>query len=100
MLGSSLESDVCEPDESDFDEATMPRSKIEGPCVAADEGSGIEDCIRDEGKPLVDAEWGEDREEDRGGVGVDPRAGASATTVLGAEAARVRLERHAHQAVG
>ena len=60
MRGSSLESDGCEPDESDFDEATMPRLEIEGPCVAADEGSGIEDCIRDEGKPLVDAWWGKD----------------------------------------
>ena len=27
----------------------MSRSEIEGPCVAADEGSGIEDYIRDEG---------------------------------------------------
>ena len=77
----------------------MPRLEIEGPCVAADEGSGIEDCIRDEGKPLVDAGWGEVRDEDRGGVGVDPRARASAI-VLGAEAAHVRLERHAHLAVG
>ena len=94
MLGSLRKSDGCEPDKSDFDEATMPRSEIKGPCVSA------EDCIRDEGKPFVDAGWGEDRYEDRGGVGVDPRAGVSATTVLGAEAAHVRLERHAHQAVG
>ena len=65
MRGSSLESDGCEPDESDFDEATMLRSEIEGLCVAADEGSGIEDGIRDEGKPLVDAGWGEDGDEDR-----------------------------------
>ena len=60
MLGSPLESDGGEPDELDSDEATMPRLEIEGPCVAADEGSGIEDCIRDEGKPLVDAWWGKD----------------------------------------
>ena len=54
-----------------------------------------------EGFALVaDAGWGEDQDEDRGGVGVDPRAGASAMTVLSAEAAYVRLEWHAHQAVG
>ena len=93
MLGSSLELDGCEPDASDFDEATKSRSEIEGPCVAADEGSGIEDCIRDEGKPLVDARWGD------AWIDADAAPGASATTVLGAEAAHARLERHAHQAV-
>ena len=81
----------------------MPCTETEGPRVAADEGSGIEDRIRDEGKPLVDYGWGDDREEDGdsklGGVGVDPGAGASAT-VLCTKAAHVRLERHAHQAVG
>ena len=99
LLGSSLESDGCEPDKSDFVEATMSRSEIDGLRVAADEGRGIEDRIRDEDKPLVDPRCVEDQEEDGGGdgggVGVNPGVGASAT-VLSAEAARVRLERHAH----
>ena len=80
-----IESDGSESDESYFGEATKPVRKSRGCVSPADEGSRIEDCIRNEGNREEDGDGDGGGD---GGVGVDAGTGAS-VTVPGAEAAHV-----------